>query len=117
MYAQRGHGRRSSLYSDYTFGVWREAALVPVGKAYFGFTDEELALLDKWVRDNTTERFGPVRAVRPGLVVEVAFDSLHASKRHKSGLAMRFPRIHRIRWDKPSREADRIETLEALLGD
>ena len=91
MYAQRGHGKRSSFYSDYTFGVWREEALVPVGKAYFGFTDEELAALDKWVRDNTTERFGPVRAVRPGLVVEVAFDSLHASKRHKSGLAMRFP--------------------------
>jgi len=114
MYAQRGHGKRSSFYSDYTFGVWREAALVPVGKAYFGFTDEELALLDKWVRDNTTERFGPVRAVRPGLVVEVAFDSLHPSKRHKSGLAMRFPRIHRIRWDKPPAEADRLETLAAL---
>jgi len=115
MYAQRGHGRRSSFYSDFTFGVWREDALVPVGKAYFGFTDEELAQLDKWVRANTTERFGPVAALRPGLVVEVAFDSLHTSKRHKSGVAMRFPRIHRIRWDKPVAEADRLETLQALV--
>ena len=114
MYAQRGHGRRSSFFSDYTFGVWRDDALVPVGKAYFGFTDEELAQLDKWVRANTVERYGPVSALRPGLVVEVAFDSLHASKRHKSGLAMRFPRIHRIRWDKPIAEADRLKSLEAL---
>ncbi len=119
MYAQRGHGKRSSFYSDYTFGVWREAeegaVLVPVGKAYFGFTDEELKLLDKWVRDNTVERFGPVRAVRPGLVLEVAFDAVQRSGRHKSGLAMRFPRVGRIRWDKPVEEADRLEALEALL--
>ena len=121
MYAQRGHGKRSSFYSDYTFGAWREAPdgsgweLVPVGKAYFGFTDEELKRLDKWVRDNTVERFGPVRAVRAGLVLEVAFDAVQASKRHKSGLAMRFPRIHRIRWDKPPEEADRLETLAALV--
>jgi DNA ligase-1 len=123
MYAQRGHGKRSSLYSDYTFGAWRakegegEAGeeLVPVGKAYFGFTDEELLQLDKWIRANTTERFGPVRAVRPGLVFEVAFDAVQRSTRHKSGVALRFPRIHRIRWDKPAEEADRLESLEALI--
>ncbi len=119
MYAQRGHGKRSSLYSDYTFGTWREgeegAELVPVGKAYFGFTDEELLQLDKWIRANTTERFGPVRAVKPGLVFEVAFDAVQRSRRHKSGVALRFPRIHRIRWDKPAEEADRLESLEALI--
>ena len=120
MYAQRGHGKRSSFYSDYTFGCWRQGEegqeeLVPVGKAYFGFTDKEMKLIDKWVRDRTTERFGPVRAVEPGLVFEVAFDALHPSSRHKSGLAMRFPRIHRIRWDKPAAEADRVENLEKLV--
>ncbi len=119
MYAQRGHGKRSSFYSDYTFGTWRAGSegeeLVPVGKAYFGFTDEELKRLDKWVRDHTTERFGPVRAVEPGLVLEVAFDAVQRSKRHKSGLAMRFPRIHRIRWDKPAAEADRLDSLEKLV--
>lgn len=119
MYAQRGHGKRSSFYSDYTFGAWRDVEagveLVPVGKAYFGFTDAELKQLDKWVRDHTVERFGPVRAVEPGLVLEVAFDAVQRSKRHKSGLAMRFPRIHRIRWDKPAAEADRLETLEKLI--
>jgi DNA ligase-1 len=125
MYAQRGHGKRSSFYSDYTFGVWRadpetgEDALTPVGKAYFGFTDGELKALDKFVREHTTERFGPVRAVRAdktgGLVLEIAFEGLQRSARHKSGLAMRFPRVHRIRWDKPSAEADRLETLEKLL--
>jgi len=115
MYAQRGHGKRSSYYSDYTFGVWTGDELVPVGKAYSGFTDKELAHLDRWVRAHTQQTFGPVRAVMPGLVLEVAFDSVHRSKRHKSGLAMRFPRIHRIRWDKPIAEADRLETLETLL--
>jgi len=123
LYAQRGHGKRSSLYSDFTFGVWRkvdgEDWLTPVGKAYFGFTDEELKQLDKFVRDNTLERFGPVRSVTAtkdkGLVLEVAFEGLQRSPRHKSGIAMRFPRIHRIRWDKPAAEADRLETLEALL--
>ena len=115
MYAQRGHGRRSSFYSDYTFGVWRGGELVPVGKAYSGFTDEELARLDRWVRNHTVNRFGPVREVEKRLVFEVAFDSIHASPRHKSGLAMRFPRIARIRWDKPPEEADRIEALEALV--
>ncbi|MEQ8405537.1 MAG: cisplatin damage response ATP-dependent DNA ligase [Oceanicaulis sp.] len=123
MYAQRGHGKRSSYYSDYTFGVWKAGedgdALVPVGKAYFGFTDAELKQLDKFVRDNTYERFGPVRSVTAnkdhGLVLEIAFEGLQRSPRHKSGLAMRFPRVHRIRWDKPSADADRIETLETLL--
>ncbi|MEX0923073.1 MAG: cisplatin damage response ATP-dependent DNA ligase [Rhodovibrionaceae bacterium] len=120
MYAQRGHGKRSSFYSDYTFGAWRDGEdgapeLVPVGKAYFGFTDEELKQLDKWIRDHTVDRFGPVRAVSPGLVLEVAFDAVQRSKRHKSGLALRFPRIHRIRWDKPAAEADRVETLAAMM--
>ena len=121
MYAQMGHGKRSGFYSDYTFGVWAEGGgLVPVGKAYFGFTDAELVEIDRFVRNNTTERFGPVRAVRAepdhGLVLEVAFEGLNRSTRHKSGVAMRFPRINRLRWDKPPREADRIETLEAMLG-
>jgi DNA ligase-1 len=124
MYAQRGHGKRSSFYSDYTFGVWREdeagqLSLTPVGKAYFGFTDEELKLLDKYVRDHTVERFGPVRSVRAdrdfGLVLEVAFEGLQRSTRHRSGVAMRFPRINRIRWDKPAREADELATLESML--
>src|SRR5580704_5400507 len=115
MYAQRGHGKRSSFYSDYTFGAWQGDALVPVGKAYSGFTDEELRRLDKWVRDNTTNRYGPVREVTPGLVLEIAFDSVHRSNRHKSGVAMRFPRGHRIRWDKPFREADTLATLERML--
>ena len=88
---------------------------MPIGKAYFGFTDEELKRLDKWVRDNTTERFGPVRAVKPGLVLEIAFDSVQASRRHKSGLALRFPRVHRLRWDKPAAEADRLATLASLI--
>jgi DNA ligase-1 len=124
MYAQRGHGKRSGFYSDYTFGVWRADAngdrhLTPVGKAYFGFTDEELKRLDKFVRDNTVERFGPVRSVRAGedfgLVLEIAFEGLQRSTRHKSGVAMRFPRVNRIRWDKPAREADELATLEKLL--
>ncbi|MET4634864.1 cisplatin damage response ATP-dependent DNA ligase [Kaistia defluvii] len=123
MYAQRGHGKRSSFYSDYTFGVWKAGEggdeLVPVGKAYFGFTDEELVEIDRFVRRNTLNRFGPVREVTHnadvGLVLEVAFEGLNRSARHKSGVAMRFPRVSRLRWDKPPREADRIETLEALL--
>ncbi|HEX2763819.1 MAG TPA: cisplatin damage response ATP-dependent DNA ligase [Allosphingosinicella sp.] len=112
MYAQRGSGKRSSYYSDYTFGCWTEGGeLLPVGKAYFGFTDEELIWLDRWIRNHTVQRFGPVREVEKSLVLEVAFDSIHASKRHKSGLAMRFPRVSRIRTDKPAAEADRVETL------
>ena len=125
LYAQRGHGKRSSFYSDFTFGVWRtdtggHPTLTPVGKSYFGFTDAELKQLDTFVRENTTERFGPVRAVRAdldfGLVLEVAFEGLQRSTRHKSGLAMRFPRISRIRWDKPAREADTLDTLERMLA-
>jgi DNA ligase-1 len=115
MYAQRGHGKRSSFYSDYTFGAWQGDALVPVGKAYSGFTDEELLRLDRWVRDHTLRRWGPVREVAPALVLEIAFDSVQRSTRHKSGVAMRFPRIHRIRWDKPFREADTLETIERLV--
>jgi ATP-dependent DNA ligase len=123
MYAQRGSGKRSSFYSDYTFGVWRSGEngdeLVPVGKSYFGFTDAELAEIDRFVRRNTVDRFGPVREVvhepDQGLVFEVAFEGLQRSTRHKSGLAMRFPRINRLRWDKPPGEADHIETLERLL--
>src|SRR5215213_10057447 len=124
MYAQRGSGKRSSFYSDYTFGVWTAGnggdELVPVGKAYFGFTDEELAEIDRYVRSNTIDRFGPVREVvhepDKGLVFEVAFEGLQRSTRHKSGLAMRFPRINRLRWDKPPGEADRLETLEKMLA-
>jgi DNA ligase-1 len=123
MYAQRGHGKRSSYYSDYTFGVWTRGEggdeLVPVGKAYFGFTDEELLQIDRFVRRNTTDRFGPVREVvhepGQGLVLEVAFEGLQHSTRHKSGLAMRFPRINRLRWDKPPGEADRLERLETMI--
>jgi DNA ligase-1 len=120
MYAQRGSGKRSSYYSDYTFGAWRdsesgEPELVPVGKSYFGFTDEELKQLDAFVRNHTVDSFGPVRQVEPKLVFEVAFDSVHRSSRHKSGVAMRFPRVHRIRWDKPAEEADRLETLVSMI--
>ena len=123
MYAQRGHGKRSSYYSDYTFGVWTKGKngeeLVPVGKAYFGFTDEELIQIDRFVRRNTVDRFGPVREVahepKLGLVLEVAFEGLQRSTRHKSGIAMRFPRINRLRWDKPPGDADRLETLEHML--
>lgn len=115
MYAQRGSGKRSSFYSDFTFGCWSDGGeLLPVGKAYFGFTDEELKWLDRFVRNYTLNRFGPVREVEKTLVLEVAFDSIHRSKRHKSGLAMRFPRISRIRTDKPAAEADRIEALLKL---
>ncbi|HEY0270774.1 MAG TPA: cisplatin damage response ATP-dependent DNA ligase [Sphingomonas sp.] len=121
MYAQRGHGKRSSFYSDYTFGCWTAppdegGELLPVGKAYSGFTDEELKGLDGFVRHHTTQRFGPVREVEKTLVLEVAFDSIHESKRHKSGLAMRFPRISRIRADKPAHEADLIDTLRRMIA-
>ena len=116
MYAQRGSGKRSSFYSDYTFGCWTEGGdLLPVGKAYFGFTDEELKWLDHYVRNHTVDRFGPVREVEKTLVLEIAFDSIHESKRHKSGLAMRFPRINRIRTDKPAAEADTIAGLRRLV--
>jgi DNA ligase-1 len=117
MYAQRGTGRRSSFYSDYTFGLWGdEDQLLPIGKAYFGFTDEELKDIDRWVRNNALERFGPVQEVKKELVFEVAFDSVHESPRHKSGYALRFPRINRIRWDKPAADADRIEAVADIVG-
>ena len=115
MYAQRGHGKRSSFYSDYTFGAWQDEQLLPIGKAYSGFTDEELKKLDNWVRRNAIGRFGPVREVKKELVLEVAFDAVHPSKRHKSGVALRFPRIHRIRWDKPANEADTLMNVKALI--
>ncbi len=117
MYAQRGHGKRSSFYSDYTFGVWRaDGELVPIGKAYSGYTDEELAWLDRWIRNHTVDRFGPVREVEKQLVLEVAFDAAQRSSRHKSGVALRFPRIARIRRDKPAEEADRLEAALALIA-
>lgn len=116
MYAQRGHGKRSSYYSDYTFGVWSGNEILPIGKAYFGFTDEELRRLDKWIRANTVQAYGPVREVRKELVFEVAFDSAQLSKRHKSGVALRFPRISRIRWDKPAAEANRLDDVHALIS-
>src|SRR5690606_6158049 len=120
MDAQRGSGRRSSYYSDYTFGAWTRkpdgsAELVPVGKAYSGYTDAELLTLDRWIRNNTVERYGPVRAVRPALVLEIAFDAVQRSTRHRSGIAMRFPRIQRIRWDKPADEAEHLQTLVGLI--
>ena len=116
MYAQRGHGKRSSYYSDYTFGLWRsDGELVPVGKAYSGFTDEELVRLDRWVRNHTVKAFGPVREVERGLVLEIAFDAAQYSTRHKSGVALRFPRVARLRWDKPFEEADRLEVLLAHI--
>lgn len=120
MYAQRGHGKRSSFYSDYTFGCWGtneigERVLLPIGKAYSGFSDAELHELDKWVRKHTIGRFGPVKEVAKELVFEVAFDSVHTSKRHKSGIALRFPRIHRIRWDKPANEADELTRLVGMI--
>ncbi|GBQ20435.1 ATP-dependent DNA ligase [Gluconacetobacter sacchari DSM 12717] len=116
MYAQRGHGRRSSFYSDYTFGLWRGMGdtreLVPIGKAYSGITDEELKFLDRWVRHHTIARFGPVREVEKSLVLEIAFDAAQPSTRHKSGVALRFPRIARIRADKPAAD---VEDIPAFL--
>ena len=121
MYAQRGRGKRAGFYSDYTFGCWRDGELIPVGKAYHGFTDDELKKIDKFVRDHTVDRYGPVRAVRAepdfGLVFEVAFEGLQRSPRHKSGVAMRFPRINRLRWDKLAGDADQLSVLEAMLPD
>lgn len=115
MYAQRGHGKRSSFYSDYTFGVWEGDKLLPIGKAYSGFTDAELKKLDNWIRRHATGRFGPVREVEKALVLEVAFDAVHPSTRHKSGVALRFPRVHRIRWDKPASEADTLDAVKRLI--
>ena len=104
MYAQRGHGKRSSYYSDYTFGVWSNNSVIPIAKAYSGYTNEELEKIDKFIRGNIIASFGPVKEVKKALVVELAFDSIHKSSRHKSGLALRFPRVNKIRWDKPVEE-------------
>ncbi|RFF46990.1 ATP-dependent DNA ligase [Xanthomonas campestris] len=114
LYAQAGHGRRSTLYTDYTFGLWHDGALVPIAKAYSGLDDTEILQLDRWIRANTTERFGPVRAVTPHHVFELGFEGVNRSTRHKSGIAVRFPRILRWRHDKPFAEADHLSSLQAL---
>jgi DNA ligase-1 len=115
VYAQAGHGRRAGLYTDYTFAVWDGDALVPFAKAYSGLTDAEIRQVDRFIRANTIEKFGPVRTVKPELVFELAFEGIQQSTRHKSGIAVRFPRIARWRPDKPAREADSLETVRALL--
>lgn len=114
LYAQAGHGRRSNLYTDYTFGLWDGETLVPVAKAYSGLDDKEILQLDRWIRANTLERFGPVRSVTAHHVFELGFEAVNRSTRHKSGIAVRFPRILRWRHDKPMAEADRLDTLKAL---
>jgi DNA ligase-1 len=116
IYAQAGHGRRASLYTDYTFAVWHEGELVPFAKAYSGLTDAEIRLLDSWIRRNTLERFGPVRAVVPEQVFELAFEGIQKSPRHRSGVAVRFPRIARWRTDKLAAEADSLETLRRMMA-
>jgi DNA ligase-1 len=115
VYAQQGHGRRAGLYTDYTFSIWRDGELVPFAKAYSGLSDKEIREVDRWIRQNTLESHGPVRVVKPELVFEIAFEGIAPSKRHKSGIAVRFPRIHRWRRDKPASEADHLETALALL--
>src|SRR5690606_14867813 len=114
IYAQAGHGRRSTLFTDYTFGLWHEGALVPVAKAYSGLDDKEILKLDRWIRAHTLERFGPVRSVEAVHVFELGFEAVNRSSRHKSGIAVRFPRILRWRHDKPAAEADVLATLQAL---
>ncbi|MDB6028166.1 MAG: dependent ligase [Verrucomicrobiales bacterium] len=116
IYAQRGHGRRANLYTDYTFGVWDKGELVPVAKAYSGLTDEEIRKVDHFVRKNSLEKHGPVRIVKPELVFELAFEAVLESTRHKSGIAVRFPRMNRWRHDKTPAEADTIENLRALTS-
>jgi DNA ligase 1 len=117
IYAQKGHGRRADLYTDYTFAVWDGDKLVPFAKAYSGLTDQEINKVDNFVKRNTLEKFGPVRTVKPELVFEIGFEGINRSTRHKSGIALRFPRILRWRQDKPKEEADTLGTLKALLGD
>jgi DNA ligase-1 len=116
IYAQAGHGRRASLFTDYTFAVWRDGELVPFAKAYSGLTDAEIRRLDNWIRSNTVERFGPVRSVTPVHVFEIGFEGIQASSRHKSGFAVRFPRILRWRTDKLPADADSIDALHALIA-
>ncbi len=115
IYAQRGHGRRASLYTDYTFAVWKDRELVPFAKAYSGLTDAEIRQVDAFVRKNTNEKFGPVRSVTPELVFELAFENIQRSTRHKSGIAVRFPRINRWRHDKSPPDADTLDTIHAML--
>jgi DNA ligase-1 len=115
VYAQPGHGRRATLLTDLTFALWDKGELVPVAKAYSGLTDEEIDQLDRWIRQNTIERFGPVRAVKPVHVFELHFEGIGESARHRSGIAVRFPRMARWRTDKKPEDADSIETLRALL--
>ena len=117
IYAQAGHGRRASLHTDYTFAVWDNGVLVPFAKAYSGLTDDEIRGLDRWIRANTVEKFGPVRHVKPTHVFELGFEGIQASTRHKSGVAVRFPRILRWRTDKRPEDADTIEALRGLLGE
>src|SRR5262249_13897054 len=114
--AELGHGRRASLHTDYTFGVWHEGQLVPFAKAYSGLTDEEIREVDRFVRHHTMERFGPVRRVEPTLVFEIAFEGIQTSTRHKSGIAVRFPRMARWRHDKKAAEADTLERLRGMIA-
>ena len=115
IYAQPGSGRRAGLYTDYTFGVWNEGQLVPFAKAYSGLTDEEIRKVDSFVRRNTLARYGPVRTVKPELVFELAFERILPSSRHKSGVAVRFPRMARWRTDKKAEEADTLATLQGMM--
>lgn len=117
IYAQKGHGRRADLYTDYTFAVWDGDKLVPFAKAYSGLTDAEINKVDYFVKRNTLEKFGPVRTVKPELVFEIGFEGINKSTRHKSGIALRFPRILRWRHDKPKEEADTLDSLKALLNE
>jgi DNA ligase-1 len=116
VYAQPGHGRRALLHTDYTFAVRDGDALVPFAKAYSGLTDVEIREMDAWIRRNTVEKFGPVRSVKPEQVFELGFEGIQASPRHKSGIAVRFPRILRWRKDKPASDADTLDSLKALLA-
>jgi ATP-dependent DNA ligase len=115
LYAQYGSGRRANLFTDYTFAVWNEGELLPIAKAYSGLSDEEIAEVDRWVRAHTIEKFGPVRAVEPVQVFELHFEALAPSTRHKSGIAVRFPRIARWRKDKRPEQADTLDRLKALI--
>jgi DNA ligase-1 len=116
IYAQGGHGRRANLFTDYTFAVWDHHELVPFAKAYSGLTDHEIKEVDTWIRKNTLEKFGPVRSVKAALVFEIAFEGINASSRHKSGIALRFPRIARWRKDKSKEEANTKQDLLQLLN-
>ena len=116
IYAQKGHGRRANMYTDFTFAVWDNEILIPFAKAYSGLTDQEMREVDAFVKKNTIERFGPVRSVHAELVFEIAFEGINVSTRHKSGVALRFPRISRWRKDKPKQEANSLNDLKQLLN-